>query len=366
MLNAGGLDYHPADWTRGRLARLAEGDGVGPARQHAGRDRPGAERRRGRQEADGDAVPAVPLRRARSDPQPGRRRRRGLRAGRRDRRHPQPAAPAVRPQGAGRAVHGPGGPQPDARPGSARATAWAATPGWSTASTPPPARRCSPTTRTSASRCRACGCRWACTAATSPTRARSTSPGFSFSGVPGVIIGHNADIAWGFTNLGPDVTDLYVERVSGDTWRYGGRAQPLRTRTETIEVADGKDVRLTVRSTDHGPIVSDVDDVLADVALDAKVPRPDRRGRSTPCRWRWTALEPRPDGRRHPRAQPGGGLGRLPGRPRRLRGALAERRLRRPRGPHRLPGTRADPDPQVGERRLDPRRGLAPGERLDG
>ncbi len=73
-----------------------------------------------------------------------------------------------------------------------------------------------------------------------------------------------------------------------------------------------------------------------------------------------------PDGRRHPRAQPGGGLGRLPGCPRRLRGALAERRVRRPRGPHRLPGARADPDPQVGERRLDPRRGLAPGERLDG
>ena len=40
--------------------------------------------------------------------------------------------------------------------------------------------------------------------------------GFSFSGVPGVIIGHNADIAWGFTNLGPDVTDLYVERIEGD------------------------------------------------------------------------------------------------------------------------------------------------------
>ena len=38
--------------------------------------------------------------------------------------------------------------------------------------------------------------------------------GFTFSGVPGVIIGHNADIAWGFTNLGPDVTDLYLERVT--------------------------------------------------------------------------------------------------------------------------------------------------------
>jgi len=37
--------------------------------------------------------------------------------------------------------------------------------------------------------------------------------GFTFSGVPGVIIGHNADIAWGFTNLGPDVIDLYLEKL---------------------------------------------------------------------------------------------------------------------------------------------------------
>ena len=40
--------------------------------------------------------------------------------------------------------------------------------------------------------------------------------GFTFSGVPGVVIGHNARIAWGFTNLGPDVTDLYLEKVDGD------------------------------------------------------------------------------------------------------------------------------------------------------
>ena len=45
--------------------------------------------------------------------------------------------------------------------------------------------------------------------------------GFTFAGVPGVVIGHNARIAWGFTNLGPDVTDLYLERVDGD--RVPGR-----------------------------------------------------------------------------------------------------------------------------------------------
>ncbi len=56
---------------------------------------------------------------------------------------------------------------------------------------------------TSAPASPASGCRWACTAARPARTAPSTPAGFTFSGVPGVIIGHNADIAWGFTNLGP-------------------------------------------------------------------------------------------------------------------------------------------------------------------
>lgn len=91
--------------------------------------------------------------------------------------------------------------------------------------------------------------------------------GFSFSGVPGVVIGHNADIAWGFTNLSPDVTDLYVERVSGDTWQSGRRELPLTTREETIEVRDGEPVEVTVRATEHGPLLTDLVDL--DEELDA-------------------------------------------------------------------------------------------------
>jgi penicillin amidase len=40
--------------------------------------------------------------------------------------------------------------------------------------------------------------------------------GYSFAGVPGVIIGHNDRIAWGFTNTSPDVMDLYIEKVNPD------------------------------------------------------------------------------------------------------------------------------------------------------
>lgn len=117
--------------------------------------------------------------------------------------------------------------------------------------------------------------------------------GFTFSGVPGVIIGHNADIAWGFTNLGPDVTDLYVERVTDDEWLYDGAWQPLRTRTETIEVAGGDDEELVVRSTAHGPLLSDVSEDLEDVADKADV---DRAGATSDedfgLALQWTALQP--------------------------------------------------------------------------
>ncbi|HEV7173599.1 penicillin acylase family protein [Pedococcus sp.] len=81
--------------------------------------------------------------------------------------------------------------------------------------------------------------------------------GYSFSGLPGVVIGHNQSIAWGFTNLGPDVSDFFLEQVRGTTYLRDGRQVPLTTRTETIKVAGGSDQTITVRSTVHGPILSD-------------------------------------------------------------------------------------------------------------
>src|SRR5690606_10145162 len=61
-----------------------------------------------------------------------------------------------------------------------------------------------------------------------------TVTGFSFSGVPGVVIGHNDRIAWGFTNLGPDVTDLYLEKIDGDRYFDGEEWVPLTIREEVI------------------------------------------------------------------------------------------------------------------------------------
>ena len=88
--------------------------------------------------------------------------------------------------------------------------------------------------------------------------------GFTFSGFPGVVIGHNARVAWGFTNLPADVTDLYLERVVAGKVEHDGAYEPVVTRPEVIKVRGGADVTITVRSTRHGPIVSDVLDDVRD------------------------------------------------------------------------------------------------------
>ena len=117
--------------------------------------------------------------------------------------------------------------------------------------------------------------------------------GYSFSGFPGVIIGHNDRIAWGFTNLGPDVADLYVEKVTGDTYEYDGTQLPLTIRTETIRVAGGDDVKLRVRSTRHGPIVTDLSDGYGTIAKDqaGKLGVPAQKFQLS---LQWTALTPGP------------------------------------------------------------------------
>ena len=117
--------------------------------------------------------------------------------------------------------------------------------------------------------------------------------GFTFSGLPGVVIGHNQTIGWGFTNLGPDVSDLYLEKVRGDSYVVGDATRPLQRRTEVIKVAGGADVTITVRSTEHGPLVSDADTDLADVGSYAPTTAgAPARDDGYAVALRWTALTP--------------------------------------------------------------------------
>ncbi|KIZ19035.1 penicillin acylase family protein [Streptomyces natalensis] len=117
--------------------------------------------------------------------------------------------------------------------------------------------------------------------------------GFTFSGMPGVVIGHNQNVSWGMTNLGADVSDLYLEKISAGGYLYDNRQRPFLTRKETIKVAGGESHHITVRSTNNGPIVSDRDDELAGVGKDAPVGNaaPDR-GDGYAVSLRWTALDP--------------------------------------------------------------------------
>jgi penicillin amidase len=114
--------------------------------------------------------------------------------------------------------------------------------------------------------------------------------GATLPGLPGVVLGANEHIAWGFTNTAPDVQDLYLEQVDAtDPGRYktpDGWAT-FDTVPETIRVKGQADVAITVRRTRHGPVISDAgnaDDVLGRAGTPAASP--------FVLAMRWTALDP--------------------------------------------------------------------------
>ena len=91
--------------------------------------------------------------------------------------------------------------------------------------------------------------------------------GATLPGVPGVILGHNERIAWGFTNTGPDVQDLYIEKLDSG----GGYIAPEGPRAfevveETIRVKGAEPEKLRVRISRHGPVISDVSRTAQDEA----------------------------------------------------------------------------------------------------
>lgn len=96
--------------------------------------------------------------------------------------------------------------------------------------------------------------------------------GYSFPGVPGVVLGHNERIAWGVTNTGPDVQDLFVEEMNPanpNQYRYQGEWLDAQLDPQVIHVKDGPDVSFTIRSTRHGPILTPVlKGITATVALE--------------------------------------------------------------------------------------------------
>ncbi|KOS63319.1 beta-lactam antibiotic acylase [Lysinibacillus sp. FJAT-14222] len=85
--------------------------------------------------------------------------------------------------------------------------------------------------------------------------------GVIFAGIPGIILGHSDEIAWGVTNVGPDVQDLYIEIPNPDDptqFRYDGKWEQAEVRDEAIKVKDGETVDFEVVVTRHGPIMTDL------------------------------------------------------------------------------------------------------------
>jgi penicillin G amidase len=87
--------------------------------------------------------------------------------------------------------------------------------------------------------------------------------GVTLPGVPFVIVGHNAHVAWGFTNLGATVQDIYIEHTRG----AGAAAEyeaPTRTWKrllhdhEVLHVKGGKDVTLDIPATQHGSVITPI------------------------------------------------------------------------------------------------------------
>jgi penicillin amidase len=114
------------------------------------------------------------------------------------------------------------------------------------------------------------------------------APGLSVSGatlpgLPFVVVGRNARIAWGVTSLEPDVQDLFVEHTDAahpGRYLHRGGWKPFASRVERIRVRGGAEVSVTVRESVHGPLV-EAGDVLA--------------GASTlgpAVALRWTGLDP--------------------------------------------------------------------------
>jgi penicillin amidase len=108
--------------------------------------------------------------------------------------------------------------------------------------------------------------------------------GFSFPGDPGVVIGHNNYIAWGVTNVDADNTDLYLEKLDPTghpgMYQFDREWRPLETRQEVIKIRGEAPVTITVSSTLHGPILTNVLDDLK------------KHPEIAPVALKWTALQP--------------------------------------------------------------------------
>ena len=98
--------------------------------------------------------------------------------------------------------------------------------------------------------------------------------GATVPGLPIILLGENDHLAWGFTTTGSDVQDLFIETCdpkNADQYLTPKGIVPFETRKEIIHVKGEKDLVLTVRTTRHGPVLSDINTEMAALAGDGHV-----------------------------------------------------------------------------------------------
>ena len=147
--------------------------------------------------------------------------------------------------------------------------------------------------------------------------------GVTVPGLPLIVIGHNRQIAWGFTNVMQDAADFFVEKLSpekADQVMFKNQWVHARRPAGDDPVKGGPPVTLTIRSTPHGPLVSDL--------------LPEEK-QALAYRWTYFAAEEASELDGFLRPGPGRQLGPVPRCPLPLRSRRAERRLRRPGWSHR-------------------------------
>lgn len=87
--------------------------------------------------------------------------------------------------------------------------------------------------------------------------------GVTVPGVPGVLLGHNAHIAWSLTDTQDQATLYYAEKTRGDEYYWDGAWRKMTVEHYAIPVRGAATVRLTVDITVHGPIMTQAGQEMA-------------------------------------------------------------------------------------------------------
>ncbi|MGL4610237.1 MAG: penicillin acylase family protein [Trueperaceae bacterium] len=109
--------------------------------------------------------------------------------------------------------------------------------------------------------------------------------GATLPGTPCVLLGRTDKIAWGFTNTGPDVQDMFIEQVNPDNpeqYLTPEGYKDFETRIEAIKIKGKESVNIEVRESRHGPIISDANAASQQAA--------DVTGENYVLSFAWTAL----------------------------------------------------------------------------